>query len=183
MFGSGGAVVLAWLLWQACRSPAAGAGPEPPQSFWLWFVGCVVILGTAASGGVDDWGVAHLCLQGLLVLGLAFVAARIGGVGPGWKVLLALGLAADLTLGIGLPFYLENIARPPSTLSGNGGAELIATYGWGAWGNLRQKLENHLEFVGDWPVSRPLLITLLGCLLTRALYDLRRVRTTPEGPA
>lgn len=178
IFGSGGAIVLAWISWQAWRSSAEPAFPAPPRAFWAWFVGSTVVLGTAASGGVDEWGVAHLCLQSLLGLGLAFIAARTGGLAAGWCGLLALGGAVDFVLGVGLQFFLENIPHASAELLGDGGAGLIGTYGLGTWGNLRAKVLHSLEFVGDWPVSRPLLVALLACLLGLALSRLRHVKAS-----
>ncbi|HWA09845.1 MAG TPA: glycosyltransferase family 39 protein [Opitutaceae bacterium] len=173
LFGSVGGVALLWLLWREGRGPPSGAAGGSPRSFWIWFVASTALIGIFVCGDGDDWGVAHLCLQSLLGLGLAYLGGCFDRLSRWWRGALAVGLAADFILGIGLQFFLENISHPASELLGDGGASLIRVYGLGTWGNLRAKILHQLVFVGDWPIARPLLVTLLGCLLLLALSRLR----------
>ena len=181
MLGSAGGMTLLWLLGSGWRG--AGAG----RAFWAWFIGCTIVLGTAAYGGIDAWGVGHLCLQGLVGLGLALLAARFNGLPRWWQGLLAFGWSIDAVLGIGLQFYLEHVAQPPlevvhATATGPAGGgpagtvlphldyNAVQTTQWGTWVNLWTKVRNGYEFVGDWAIPLPLLLGLLACLLGLAVH-------------
>lgn len=173
LFGSMGSVALGWLLWRSARNPAPVDPGQASRAFWWWFLGSTIILGTAANGGVDQWGVAHLCLLSLLGLGLAFLSAGIGGLPRGWQIGVAAGVALDFVLGVVLQFFLENLSFPADWLQ-DGGRMVISTHGGGTWTNLDLKLLSGFAFAGDWPISRPLLLLLLGGLLALALVRWRQ---------
>ena len=182
LFGSIGGLTLLWLLVRAWRGPRP---PEPavPRGFWLWFVACTTVLGASAYGGIDQWGVAHLCLQGLLGLGLAFLAARVETLPRWWRILFALGLAADFVLGVGLQFYMENLSFPSLEALLARGSTVLNTYSPSVWVNLWAKVQHGYEFVGDLPLSRPLLIAVLAGLFALAVARLRREPAAPPPPA
>ena len=48
--------------------PAAAA---PRRWFWTAFISGAILLGVAVHGARDTWGLAHICLQAVVVLGLA----------------------------------------------------------------------------------------------------------------
>jgi len=191
MFGSVGGLTLLWLLWRGWRQ-ARSAGARSLRRFWLWFIVCTTVLGTAAYGGVAPWGVAHLCLQGLLGLGLALLAARLAATPRWWHFVFAAGLLADFALGVGLQFSLEHRALPAlqmvraeaaapaghSPAVGGAGAASFQhldyraanTAQWGNWINLWNKVRLGYDFVGDWPLPLPLLVGFLGGVLTLAVY-------------
>jgi hypothetical protein len=173
MFGSVGGPTLLWLLWRAWRTGGAAPG-QAPRGFWLWFAGGTVVLGAASYGGIDAWGVAHLCLQSLLGLGLACLAARIDETPRWWRAVFAAGLIVDFALGVGLHFYLENLFFSALEIFRGGGGEILDRYSTGTWVNLWAKVQHGYEFVGDWPMPRPLLLALLTCLFALALLLLRR---------
>ena len=52
----------------------------------------------------------HICLQSLVLLGLAFLASRWGRLGRGWRWALIAGWAVDFCLGIALQFAVEDFA-------------------------------------------------------------------------
>lgn len=173
MFGSVGGLTLLWLLWRAwCarrERPAA-----PPPSFWLWFAACTIVLGCAAYGGIDDWGVAHLCLQSLVGLGLAFIAAGLGMLPRWWRRVFVVGVAVDFVLGVGLQFFLEDRYHSAAALLRDHGARLLHEYSTSTFVNLWSKVMQGYDYVGDWPIPRPLLVALLACLLAIAGLALRR---------
>jgi len=181
MFGSLGGLTLLWLLGRAWRR-AGTAGPPPGRGFWLWLAACTIVLGTAAYGGIDQWGVGHLCLQALVGLGLAWLAAHLDDLPRLGRRLFAIGLAVDAVLGIGLQFFLENLPFPDSA-RWHSGAEIPASYSIGWRVNLWAKLEHRYEFVGDWPLSRPLLLALLAGLFALAVARLWREYAIPEPTA
>lgn len=173
MFGGIGGGTLLWLLGRGWRL-ARGPGPSPSRGFWLWFVASTTVLGAAAYGGFDQWGVAHLCLQGLLGLGLAFLAARFESLPRWWRFIFALGALADFGLGVVLQFYMENLHFPAFEVMRNRGADVLDQYSTGIWVNLWTKIQQGDEFVGDWPLSRPLVLALLAGLFALAVARLLR---------
>jgi hypothetical protein len=182
MFGSAGGFTLIWLLWRGWREARPGGAP-PSRGFWLWFIVCTTLLGTAAYGGIDQWGVAHLCLQGLLGLGLALLAARIDALPRWWRIGFTLGVIVDFALGVALQFYMENLPFSVLDTMHDRGASVLDYYSTGIWVNLWTKIQQGFEFVGDWPLSRPLLIALLAGLFALAAARLRRDHAAARPPA
>lgn len=168
--GSAGAILILWLLVREWRETR----PDPIRAFWAWFIGCTVVLGTAANGGVNEFGIAQLCLQGLSVLGLAWLAGRIGRL-PAWtRGLLAAGVAIDFLLGIALHFYLQSRHGSLVAFRQDNGATVFHELGGGARANLRLKDLLGDEFVGDWPIPHFAVVGILACLLVLALMRLGR---------
>jgi hypothetical protein len=129
--GSAGAVLVAY---------EASRREHPAGSFWAGLAIAAVALGIAVNNNLDDFGVAHTCLQPLVILALAFL---VGGFAswPRWAQLLAGGgLAVDFLLGVALLLWFEHQvppAQPPGWWSD-------ATYG-----NWRVKQQAGVTFLGD----------------------------------
>lgn len=173
MFGSGGGVVLVWLLWKAWRqrNPAPAS---PSKGFWVWLISCAIVLGVAMCGGIYPWGVAHACLLSLVILGLAFLAAGWDAA-PRWlQIVFAVSLVVDFALGVGLHFFLQNLPHPIGEVIRDGGAQFLRDYGTSTLVNLQAKLLQRCEFLGDWPVNRSLLLALLASLFALAVLRLIR---------
>ncbi len=75
-FGCVAWLALARELWRAGR-----AAPPATHRFWAGFIAGVAFLGIATHGARDEWGLTHICLQALVLLGLAFLAARWSELG------------------------------------------------------------------------------------------------------
>ena len=170
VFGSVGWLVLGRELLRAWS-----ATPGRGRWFWLFFSVSVIVLGVAVHGARDTWGLAHICLQSLVVLGLAGLAARWSLLTPGWRRLLAAGAGIDFFLGIALQFFAESQTpdlgilrgeRPPAILQFNGAALM----------NLAGKTQHGLAFFGAASgLSRPVLLVLLAVMLGLALAWLHRL--------
>lgn len=111
--GSVGGLVAVWLLWQAPRS-----------ADWR-FGGIALTLAVGLNAVVhaqqDRLGLTHICLQPLVLLGLAWIAAGVDRV-PRWLArLFAAGWLLDLLMGVGLHFLLQSrrfsLAQPDFTLA------------------------------------------------------------------
>ncbi|MEY2880458.1 MAG: hypothetical protein RLZZ15_2838 [Verrucomicrobiota bacterium] len=168
---------VAWLalLWESVR--AARTAPVPARRFWLWFGGCVTVLGVAAHGARDHWGLAHICLHALVLLALAWLAARWSALARPWRLALAVGATVDFVCGIALQFGVQSYAldrwltpnRPPD--------EALRSYSEPAFMNLVGKVHNQLDFFGDvFPAPAPLVFALLAALLVCALMRTRVAR-------
>jgi hypothetical protein len=101
----GGALVL-YLLGRAVlrRGSDARAGPR----FWLLLVGFCGVVGVLVHPMRDPYGLAHICGQPLVYLGVTYLAANYRGLPPVARWLGVVGCTIDFALGIFLHFSLEN---------------------------------------------------------------------------
>ncbi|MDB6128747.1 MAG: hypothetical protein JWM35_2643 [Verrucomicrobia bacterium] len=147
------------------------------RRFWIFFVLGVVLLGIAVHGARDHWGLAHICLQALVVLGISYLAARWSSLGRGWRRLIIGGAVVDVVLGIALEFGVESnvVVRwtPPDAVV----AERIATFAATAKMNFLAKLLNRLSFVSDAATIPPgMTVVFVIVVLWLALARIRAVR-------
>ena len=162
--------------WRAARSSPSG---EP--AFWVLVVSGIVALSLAAYGDRDHYGIAHICLQSVVLLGLAFLASRWEKLGPAWKAALVAGWAADLCLGIALQFAVEDFAIDRWLTPGRDLMAVSRSYTGVSQENLAEKIIAHHAYFSDIVPTRPvILLALLGALLSMALS---RARRTPASPA
>lgn len=110
--------------------------PPPPSSFWIIFIGGVVFLGVAVHGGLTLWGLAHICLQPLVLMALGLLAAKYDGLGLPLKAMVLVGLLVDFSLGIVLHIHLLHSNIQP-------GLGTITTFNW----QIKQRVG--LVFLGD----------------------------------
>ncbi len=167
-FGALGALVLAAAL--------ARARPDTPPRIrrsWTLAVAAFVGLGVAAHGARDTWGLAHICLQPLVLLGLAWLAARIPAAPPLLRAGLAVGAAFDLVFGIALHLAVQNFAF--ERLAGPAAFATWQTdHTAAAVMNLAGKLRHELVFFADTlPLPPALLavaaVSFLAAVIHRAL--------------
>ncbi len=141
--------------------------------FWGAFVGGVIALGVATHGGRDLWGLAHICLQALVLLALAFLAGRWHALGRGWQLALVAGATVDFALGIALQFGVESYALDRWLAAGEPMDKLFHSYTEWAFMNLAAKVHHQLVFFSD-ALALPAiaivagLATVLGLALWRA---------------
>jgi hypothetical protein len=99
MFGFGGAGILLTLL----------ARPGEKRAAWLVAIAACILLGIGVHTTRDALGVGHICLQPLVLLGLARVTALLAGKHRFATTLWSLGAAIDFTLGIAISFGLQTL--------------------------------------------------------------------------
>jgi hypothetical protein len=163
--------------WAAVAREAVRAATRRDRVFWAAGVAGVVLISFAAYGDRDHYGIGHICLQALVLLGLAFLASRWQGLGLGWRLALVAGWSADLCLGIALQFAVEDFAIDRWLHPGAGLMEVSGTYNLVSQENLSEKIIAHLSYFADiLPTPRALVLLLLGALLGMAIL---RVRGTP----
>jgi tetratricopeptide (TPR) repeat protein len=85
----------------------------PQPFFWLSFVIVVFTVGVAVHGQESLWGVAHICLLPLSLLGIAFLAANFPPL-PLWlKRTIALFAVFDFLVGVLLHIKIEHLYFQP----------------------------------------------------------------------
>ncbi|MEO7700411.1 MAG: hypothetical protein ABIZ04_14400 [Opitutus sp.] len=147
---------------------------------WPWLVSLMLLIALAVGthGGREDSGLAHISLQPLVLMGLAFLSAQWHRLSPLWRRILVAGSTVDVLLGIVLQFGTENHAfdrwfapsRPwTATLASYSefaqmNSQVKGDAGWVFFGN---------SFVGSYGLVAALLVALL------LLAVMRTHRATP----
>jgi hypothetical protein len=166
--GSLGWIVILREAWTARARP--GARP------WALAVGVVIVLGVGVSGDRGEWGAAQLCLQPLLLTGLAYLASRWGTMPTRWRILLAVGGLVDLALGVALQFLTENFAFDRWSHA-HFWTDILASYSWATVFNLRAKVIGQVPFAGDVAgIPAGVILTFLGVILAAAVGAAARAR-------
>jgi hypothetical protein len=154
---------------------AARSADRRERAFWVAAVLGIVVLSFASYGDRDHYGIGHICLQSLVLLGVAFLASRWRNLGPAWRRLLWIGWGVDFLLGVVLQLAIEDFAldrwlRPAWNLQ-----QVSQSYAVVAQANLSEKIIAHFSYFADIvPTPPALLLALLGALLCMALVRARR---------
>lgn len=173
-FGSIGGLLLIYELSRRRRIDSAEA-----RGFWLSFVAFAVIVGIAVVNVDDDFGLAHVGLQPIVVLGLALLASSWSDWPRAMKLLAMSGLVIDLAAGIFLQFEIQATALG-RILATPGGGRIIeggARLSMMTHINWLDKQQLGLEFLGDQTAPFVALLLaalaiLLGWLLLPIVHDL-----------
>ncbi len=168
-FGSVAACALACELFRTVRAAAPAA-----RRGWTLALAALVLLSVAVQGERDHWGLTHICLQSLVLLGLAFLAARWPTLGGRWRLAIIVGATFDFLAGIALHFAAQSFALDRWFAAA--GADPAATYtGYNAsaFMNLAAKIQHHLAFIADLTPFPPalaliFLAVILGVMIARA---------------
>jgi 4-amino-4-deoxy-L-arabinose transferase-like glycosyltransferase len=172
---------LAWLAVAREAWRTAKSARRSIAAAWIVFVGGVVVLGTASHGQRDHWGLTHICLQALVILGLAFLAARWRGLGRGWRLALIAGATVDFAGGIALQFGVQSFAFERWLAPGRSADDMFATLSLPARMNLAGRIKNQVEFLSDALAVPPAGIACgLALLLGLALWRTRATGAPPR---
>ena len=165
-FGSLGWIAIAR---EAVRTPRAAA------VFWVACVGGIVAVSFTTYLEPGYFGIAQLCLQPVVLLGLAFLASRWDGLGPAWRAVVIAGCGIDLCLGIALNFAVEDLAFDRWLHPSLGVAEVARGYSLIAQTNMNAKESTHLQFFADAvPLGQGVVGVFLGAILCLAVARSRR---------
>lgn len=144
------------------------------RRFWMIFVAIVVVLGVAAHGARDVWGLTHICLHTLVLLGVAVVAARWRELGRAWRLAVIGGATLDLVAGIGLHFAVQNHALDRWLTPERGAFEITASYNAQTMKNLIGLMVNRFDtFHNAFAPAGSVTVALLGVILATALWRVR----------
>lgn len=178
--GSAALILLAWGAARRIRLVNAVG------KLWLVAVPLTIVLGTTAHGTPDDWGLVHICLQPLVLLGLATAAALLAqtaGTYPPPLILggIIVGWIADFVLGVVLHFTATAYELGRETNVGL--LEYIATLSRAAQANFLQKVHRQLDYFADAFIVAPpqMLAGLLVIAILLALQARRAAQTPSPG--
>jgi hypothetical protein len=144
IFGSVGWIVVLVACGQALRRLPAG-----PRAAWITAVGVLILLGIGCHSGRDHWGVAHICLQPLVLAGLAGVAGGWPAIAPPFRRLFIGGAVLDVGLGILLHYAVQGFLIDRWLAAARPLAEVAGSYNATAYGNFLIKESAGWRFVGD----------------------------------
>jgi hypothetical protein len=195
-FGLGGLWVLSRCGQGARRaSPGEGTPPagdetlRPPASrqrrrFLAIAIPTVIVLGVVVHTPRDEWGLVHICLQPLIVLGLAAAAACLPRLNARDRALWA-GLAAiDAVLGIALHFGLESWALAPVVAPGGGRIAFLRALSRSAGANANDKWAFGVQFLADQlHAPRSAVVLWLALCLAAVIFRVRTPRLVSGRPA
>jgi hypothetical protein len=189
-FGSVGWLALSVLLFRAFRSAATAVSAVGAdhnlghgwhsrgthtddislamRRFWIGLIITCFVLGIAAHGTKDDYGLVQICLVPMVLLGIIFLAARFGTLPPPLRLALIAGVMLDFVLGIWLQVHIQALDPNPGQ-----GTFVLA--------NLAIKQDHDLVFLGDclMPWAVILQVLLVGLFLAGIAYLGRRALRCP----
>jgi len=160
---------------------AARAATRRDRVFWIAIVAGFFLVSFTTYGDRDHYGIGHICLQSLVLLGLTFLASRWQGLGRGWRLALIAGWVVDFCLGIALQFAVEDFALDRWFLPGRNIMEVSHTYTLISQENLLEKFIAHLTYFADiLPTPPATVLLLLGAILFLALMRARGTSSLPQ---
>jgi len=114
--------------------------------FWILLVVCCTVLGIAVVGERQRFGVAHICLLPIVLMGLAFLAGYYRRLPKILRWMVIGGCVLDFAVGIFLHFRLQSMAFRTWSQDGRnyavvlGEGELLCDCALGNWA-LKEKFE------------------------------------------
>jgi hypothetical protein len=178
--GTAGLILLAWIALQPRRH-----APDPRRRIWWIALPAAVVLGTAVHGHVDEWGLVHICLIPLVLLGVALAASRLPGLirsraAPWILGGAAVGWALDFYLGLVLHYAGQalQLGRAP----GENLLDYVRGLAPAARHNFWQKVKLGQDFLAEQTdVSWWQILALLGAVAGAVLLRAWRLSRT-DGP-
>ncbi len=167
----------AWLVILVVLVRGGQETPAGKRLGWIAALSATVVLGIGVHGARDTWGITHICLQPLVLAGLALLAAWWETLGCGWRRLIVAGAALDFVCGIALHFGVQSFLLDQWHAPGRTSAQTLASYTPIAQLNLRAKLQGQWTFFGDaFAAHEAAILALLALVLALALYRAKRRR-------
>ena len=170
--------------------PARKAPPPgrltPGRWFWAAFIVFCALVGIAVVSQLEVFGLAHACLQPLILLGVTFLAGSLNRLSAWLRWAAVLGLRVDFYIGVLLQHYFEHALFTTFMEHGRLTATTIDTpaLGSAAASSWYVKNVSGLTFLGDsvgaaWVVVIVAIVVafeiLMGLLICRLFCQPRAV--------
>jgi dolichyl-phosphate-mannose-protein mannosyltransferase len=151
-------------------------GKFAARFFWVWFTLTTTVIGVGVIGSRHPLGLAHICLQPLVLLGLAYLAASLPKIGTHWKRVLLVGATVDVATGILLQFGSQAFALERCFQPNRSIFDVISDYSRPAQMNFYAKLRHQWMFMGDVCIhAAPIIIGLIVLAFVTALIRADRI--------
>lgn len=174
--------IFASLIWLGALLAAARSASARSRLAWAAGIVVVIPLGVMVHAGRDTWGLAHICLQPLVLAALAVLTSRWTTLAVAWRRLVVAGAMADLALGIALHLGARSFLLDQWLAPSRSAVDTFASYSQAARVNWGAKLHFRHGFFGDAFASYDLLLLVaLALLFGLALARARRT-SLPAGP-
>ena len=159
-------------------SANSGDKMDPEKRLWRWFIPIIIITGILVHTPPESWGLAHICLQPLVIIGLAWIAACLPKLSTTARISFVLLLLWDTAVGIVLPFLIQayTFFADELTPAQRWGFE-ITRLSRSAGLNYVHKTVNSLNFFADTLGAPAFLVAAFLCVLL-ALIIVRLLRET-----
>jgi hypothetical protein len=153
----------------------SGAAQDDAR-FWMSFAVVSSLIGIATYGDPEAFGVAHVVLQPLAVLGLAMIAGAWERLPLLIRKIAAVGMVLDLALGVALPLLVESRVFGGASSGPGLLPDPAEPTSWAALANWQMKLMRGFLFLGD--TFHPLSGIVAALLLVAAGWIFLRVAAT-----
>jgi len=149
--------IAVWLLASSLAAPAS----RIRVVFWTWLVVAGFLLGVAVHGARDTIGLAHICLQPLILIAVAASATALPRLPWIVRALALAGLVWDYLVGVMLQFWLEHLPVEAFEVVQPDGSRTVSNVfdiNGAANANASIKQAHQLVCLGDaWPGACPRL--------------------------
>jgi hypothetical protein len=170
---------IAWLAILSRLPCQWGNTPSIQRCFWTVFIVGNIVIGVGVLGEEYVWGLAHICMQPLVLLGLAFLAANWARFSRPWRLCLIAGATLDFFLGIFLQFGVQSYMLERWFTGDHPIPALVASYSIQTRMNFGAKIRNHWAFLGDvFFKDRACVVVALALLFLIALRLVARESTS-----
>ena len=143
-------------------------------------LGLTIVAGIVVNGDLDPHGSTHVCLQALVLGGVALLAASWPTLPVGWRRALLLGWAFDFCAGIALHFANQGLLIDHWLHPRWSSAEVVSTFSMAARMNFNAKLYLQAAFMGEhYGLPADLLLAVLGAVLALLVLHAWRARAAP----
>lgn len=162
---------VAWLVILSRLPSQWENAPGIQRCFWTVFIVGNIVLGVGVLGEEYVWGLSHICMQPLVLLGLAFLAANWSRLRKPWRLFLIAGATLDFVLGIFLQFGVQSYLLERWFTGDRPIPALVASYSIQTRMNFGAKVRHQWVFVGDvFFKDRTLVVVGLALLFLIALW-------------
>lgn len=159
---------LLWALGSVTLVALLLARARPLRSRLALPVAALVVVGIVVHPAISHWGLAHICLQPLVLLAWVWSARWLATPPTSRRRWMLPLLGLDFACGIGLHFAVESLPVPASVLAWQDGAPLVATYGQALRANAGAKEAFLYQFLGDMTATPVWLTSVLALAIVGA---------------